>query len=235
MSDTNQQEPVLPPCQTDPCALIFDVDGVLADTETCIAQATIEMFKELYDVDLTPEDFRLFIGTGAVRYTEGPAQALGLAIDLERALAVRHDNFVRIINSGDSIASPGAIELLQTASSARWKIAIATSAPKDKFKQTMRAADIPLNYFQVIVTGDLVTHKKPHPEIYTKAAHLLGVPPNRCVVVEDAINGVQSAKAADMACIGYTSSFTHDQLSAADLTVDSLTQIDLPVLESLVS
>ena len=235
MTNDNHQEHALPPCQSDPYGLIFDVDGVLADTETCIAQATIEMFRELYGVELTPEDFRPFIGAGAVRYTEGPAEALGISIDLERALATRHDNFVRIINSGGSIASPGAIELLQLASSACWKIAIATSAPQEKFKQTLHAAGIPFNYFHAIVTGDLVVNKKPHPEIYTKAAYLLGVPPNRCAVVEDAVNGVEAAKAAGMACIGYTSSFSAEQLAAADVVVDSLLEIDLPTLESLVA
>ena len=216
--------------------LIFDVDGVLADTEPCIAEASIRMFKDLYGVDLTPEDFRPFIGTGAVRYVEGPAEGLGIEIDTERAIAVRHDNFVRIINARAPIAFPGAKQLIQAASaSGNWKLAIATSSPRMKFEETLEAAQIPFNFFTAIITGDLVTHKKPHPEIYQVAADTLGLPPEACVVVEDAVTGVAAAKAAGMKCIAFTSSFPASHLSEADHIVDSLFEIDLDLLHDLVA
>ena len=70
-------------------AVIFDMDGVLADTEPLIADATIRMFQDCYGVSLTREDFRPFIGTGAVRYVEGSAEAANIAIDLDEAIRVR--------------------------------------------------------------------------------------------------------------------------------------------------
>lgn len=222
-------------CSTDHRnGLIFDVDGVLADTEALIADATAAMFREFYGVDLTPEDFRPFIGTGAVRYTVGPAEKLGIAIDVEKALQRRHDNFVALINERETIAMPGAAELLAVAAaSGAWKLAIATSAPQAKFRETLQAAKIPFNFFSAIVTGDHVEKKKPDPEIYLAAADRLGLPPTRCVVVEDAIMGVQAAKAAGMACIALTGSFPAEDLAAADIIVDSLCEIGLDTLRSL--
>ena len=71
----------------EPFALIFDMDGVLADTEALIARASIEMYRELYGLELAPEDFRPYIGTGAVRYVEGPAEDAGITLrDLDEAI-----------------------------------------------------------------------------------------------------------------------------------------------------
>ena len=75
-----------------PYGLIFDVDGVLADTEALIARATIAMYRELYGLELTPEDLLPYVGTGAVRYTQGPAEERGLEIELEMALRKRYEN-----------------------------------------------------------------------------------------------------------------------------------------------
>lgn len=77
-----------------PYGLIFDVDGVLADTEALIARATIAMYRELYGLELTPEDLLPYVGTGAVRYTQGPAEERGLEIELEMALRKRYENFI---------------------------------------------------------------------------------------------------------------------------------------------
>jgi HAD superfamily hydrolase (TIGR01509 family) len=214
--------------------LLFDVDGVLADTEALIATATIDMYKEFYGLDLTPEDFRAYIGTGAVRYTEGPAEVHGIEIDLERAIQKRHDNFVALLESGDGIACPGAETLVEAAgASPDWAMAMATSSPTEKSKDTLKAARLNTDLFDAWITGDMVTHKKPHPEIYLKAADAVGLRPAQCVVVEDALTGVASAKAAGMPCVAVTNSFRAEELAAADLIVDSLEALDLARLAQL--
>lgn len=215
--------------------LIFDVDGVLADTESLIAQATIDMYRELYDVELSQADLRPFIGTGAVRYTEGPAEKLGIEIDLQEALARRYDNFLRLLHSGDSITMPGALELIEVAAaSPDWKLAIATSSPAEKARVTLDVARVPLDKFAAFVNGDMVKRKKPDPEIYLAAAACLALPPSRCVVVEDAITGVAAAKAAGMKCLAVTNSFPAESLAEADFVVDTLTEVDLGVIAGLI-
>lgn len=215
--------------------LIFDMDGVLADTESLIAHASIDMFRELYNRDLTAEDFRPFIGTGAVRYVEGPAEALGIAIDLDRALEVRLENFKRLLDAGECHACPGAVELVEAAAfSGDWKLAIATSSPRPKAMPTLEAAGIPVEMFSEIITGDMVTHKKPHPEIYEAAQKAIGFAKEHCVVVEDAVTGVTAAKAAGLKCIAVTNSFRRDELAEADIVVSSLEDVNLALLRRLI-
>jgi HAD superfamily hydrolase (TIGR01509 family) len=207
-------------------AVIFDMDGVLADTESLIADATIRMFKDCYDVALTVENFRPFIGTGAVRYVEGPAEAAGINVDLDQALQVRHDNFVALLEQGACNALPGAIDLVNgIADHDALLLGMATSSPQKKAEETWHAIELPSDRFDALVSGDMVTHKKPHPEIYLHAAALLDVDPATCIVIEDALTGVTSAKAAGMQCIAVTNSFGRDALADADWVVDSLLEV----------
>ena len=219
-----------------PYGLIFDVDGVLANTEALIARATIAMFRELYGVELKPEDFHPYVGTGAKRYTQGPAEERGIEINLEKALRKRHENFVALLQSGEDISFPGAAELIEAANNhPEWRLAIATSSPSDKASATLAAAAIELAPFDAVITGDMVTHTKPDPEIYRTASSIMGLPPDHCVVIEDATAGVQAAKAAGMQCIAVTNTFSREQLADADQIVDSLTQVDLAMLLALVA
>lgn len=216
--------------------LIFDVDGVIADSEGPIARATIKMFRDLYGVKMKRDDFKPFIGTGAVRYVEGPAEKYGIKVDLEKALEGRHNNFRKIIQSGESIVLPGVHALIEAAhESMDWKLGIATSSPRDKSHETLEAARVDANKFDAYINGDMVTHKKPHPEIYLKAADALHLYPVSCVVVEDALTGVESAKAAGMRVVAVTNSFSRKQLAAADWVVDSLEEVDLEKLHHLIS
>ena len=88
--------------------------------------------------------------------------------------------------------------------------------------------------FSEIVTGDMVTHKKPHPEIYETAHAAVGLPKERCVVIEDAVTGVTAAKAAGLKCIGVTTSFRRDELAEADIVVSSLEDVNLALLRRLI-
>lgn len=214
--------------------LIFDMDGVLADTEAVIAEATIRMFRDLYGIEMTPRDFYPFIGTGAIRYVEGPAEHYGVAIDIDKAVAVRHANFVALLESGIDISLPGVAQLLEAVSAdPDWKLAIATSSPEAKARATLEAARIDLDRFDAYIHGDLVTRKKPDPEIYLTAAKALGLPPQCCIVVEDAVTGVTSGKAAGMKVIAVTNSFPAEQLAEANHIVASLEDVGLATLQQL--
>jgi beta-phosphoglucomutase len=208
--------------------LIFDMDGVIADTEALIAEATIKMFRDLYGVELKPEHFYPYIGTGAVRYVEGPAQDHGVTIQLANAIEARHQNFVALLESGEDISLPGVKPLIAAAAEdPQWKLAIATSSPLKKSLETLKAANVSPDPFDAYITGDHVVNKKPHPEIYLKAADSIGLPPTSCVVLEDAVTGVASAKAAGMKCVAITNSFSANDLAQADRIVASLEEITL--------
>jgi HAD superfamily hydrolase (TIGR01509 family) len=214
--------------------LIFDVDGVLADTEGPIAEATIRMFRDLYDTEMEAADFAPFIGTGAVRYVEGPAEKYGLDIDIDKAIAARHRNFTDIITSRD-IATPGSHELIAAVADApEWKLGIATSSPGEKSRVTLDAAGIDTRLFDAWIHGDMITRKKPDPEIYLKAAAAMDLPPARCVVVEDAVTGAAAGKAAGMRVVAVTGSFTAEELAEADHIIDSLAEVTLDILQRMV-
>ena len=208
--------------------LIFDVDGVIADTEVLNAAASVLMFEQLYSVEVQPEDFRPFVGTGDERYVEGVAEKYGVEIDTEAAVQRRADNFFKLLADQPLPAAPGVMALVTAARDDReLKLAIATSGNKDKQFPVITGTGLKLEWFDVVVTGDDITYKKPHPEIYLTTAHKLGLPPEICVVLEDAPAGVESAKSAGMPCIAVTSSVAAAQLATADLVVDSLTEVSI--------
>jgi HAD superfamily hydrolase (TIGR01509 family) len=215
-----------------PWALIFDVDGVLADTEALNARASAMMFAELYGVTVQPADFYPFIGTGDERYVEGVAEKYGVAIDTEAAVRRRAENFFKLLRTEPLPAAPGVLELITAARAAgHVKLAIATSGRKEKQFPVIEGAGLQLAWFDAVITGDDVTRKKPDPQIYRLAGERLGLPPARCVVVEDAPVGVQAARAAGMWCVAVTSSAPREALAAADLVVDSLAEVTLGRLE----
>ena len=214
--------------------LIFDLDGVIADTESRIAKATAAMFKELYDHEFTEADFEPFIGMGAVRYTQGPAEAAGLEIDLEKALEVRLEKFEALLSDGDPVTFPGVHDLISAAASdGNWKLGLATSSPKDKALATLAAAKVEADVFDALVTGDMIKRPKPNAEIYVSAALVMRMPPTRCVAIEDSYHGITAAKDGCLKCVGVTTTFGADRLGDADILVDSLEEISLERLTEL--
>lgn len=215
-------------------AVIFDVDGVVADTEVLNARASVMMFEELYDTQVQPEDFREFVGTGDERYVEGVAEKYGVDIDTEAAVERRRRNFFALQEREPLPAMPGVVEIVRAARQADDAlVAIATSGNRDKQFPVIEGAGLQLDWFDAVITGDDVTRKKPDPQIYLITAGRLGVAPERCVVLEDAPAGVASAKAAGMACVAVTSSVDASKLGEADLVVDSLAQVSFETLRGL--
>ncbi|MFW6438010.1 MAG: HAD family hydrolase [Armatimonadota bacterium] len=216
-------------------AIIFDVDGVVADTEKLNARASVMMFEELYDTRVQPEEFREFVGTGDERYVEGVAEKYDVEINTEEAVERRKENFFKLQQKEPLPAMPGVLDIVETARvSADVMLAIATSGNKDKQFPVVEGAGLNLEWFDVVVTGDDVTRKKPDPQIYEITAQKLGLPPERCVVLEDAPAGVASAKAAGAVCVAVTSSVDAEKLQDADLVVNSLEEVSVAKMRRMV-
>lgn len=214
--------------------LVFDVDGVLGDTEGLSVIATTRMYEALYGLKVQPEDFIPFIGTGAERYCIGPAEKYGVAIDVAEAVETRHKYFMELLADDPDISFPGIHPLIQAAHDAPdWKLAIATSSPGKKSAETLKSSRVNTNLFDAWIHGDMIAHKKPHPEIYLRAAEEIGLDPAQCVAVEDAITGIASAKAAGMKVLAVTNSFSADQLADADFIVDTLESVSLDTVRAL--
>jgi len=219
-----------------PWALVFDVDGVIADTEALNAEATVLMFRQLYGVTVQPEDFRPFVGTGDERYCEGVAEQYGVRIDTQAAVDRRAKNFFALLRSDPLAAAPGVLELVAAARADDGvRLAIATSGQKAKQFPVIEGTGLRLEWFDVVITGDDVTRKKPDPQIYSLAADRLGLPPGRCIVFEDAPVGVEAARAAGACCVAVTSTVEVGALSGADLIVNSLAELTLAGLQALLA
>jgi len=194
--------------------VIFDMDGVLCDSEPFICEAACRMFAELHAVEVAPEDFIPFVGAGENRYLGGVAEAHGVTLDLERDKARTYEIYLQIIQ-GRLQPLPGVREFIAACRAAGLKLAVATSADYVKMVGNLTELSLPPETFDECVNGLDVTHKKPHPEIFLLAASRIGLPAERCVVVEDAPNGVRAARSAGSACLALTSSFSEAQLRAA--------------------
>ncbi len=194
--------------------VLFDMDGVLVDSEEYIRNAAIMMFAE-YGIKAEPEDFLPFVGMGENRYLGGVAAKYGLAADID-IIKARTYYLYGVITHGKLKPLPGARQFVDKCIQKGLRIALASSADRIKIEISLRETEIPQELFHAIVNGLDVENKKPFPDIYLKACELLGLIPEECLVAEDAVSGVEAAKRAGCKCLALTTSFDRTQLSKAD-------------------
>lgn len=218
--------------------LIFDVDGVIADTEAVNARASIKVFADLFGVEgVVRKDFEAGLGRGAEEYVKAAATIHGLELtdeQVEKATQLRQEYFLKILREEPLPALPGVLELMEKAMQrGDFRVAIATSGTLEKSRAVLEAAKIPYRKM-VYINGNDVKKKKPDPELFLVAASRMEIKPKNCVVIEDAPNGVQAAKAAGSKCIAVINSTDADNLRQADLVCDSLERISLDMIQKLV-
>lgn len=192
--------------------IIFDMDGVLTDSEPIINAAALAGLKE-YGVNARPDDFLPFVGTGEDRYIGGVAGLYGKKYEL--AMKKRVYEIYLDILPGMIKPFPGVLDLIARLQGLGVGLAVASSADRIKIEASLPAIGLSLSAFHVIVNGEDVVNKKPAPDIYLAAARRLGVKPASCCVVEDAINGIVAAKAAGMRCVAVEHSFPAEELKPA--------------------
>ncbi len=190
-------------------SVIFDMDGVLVDSEPVIREAAILGLKE-YGVHAVPDDFIPFVGTGEDRFIGGVAEKHGVFYQPEMKCRV-YEIYLEIVRDRIKIYD-GIHELLNLLCEKGIKTAVGSSADRIKVDANLSAAGIPADIFSAIVCGEDAENKKPAPDLFLKAAQAMGVNPADCIVVEDAVNGIKAAKLAGMKCIAVTSSFSLEQL-----------------------
>jgi HAD superfamily hydrolase (TIGR01509 family) len=193
-------------------AVIFDMDGVLTDSEPVINAAAIAGLKE-FGVDAQPEDFRPFVGTGEDNYIGGVARKYGKTYVPEMKKRV-YEIYLEIL-PGMIDSFPGVHELIGKLRKADVRLAVASSADRIKVTANLEAIGVDTQWFDAIVVGEDVENKKPAPDSFLCAADKLGCDPAVCCVVEDAVNGVKAAKTAGMRCVAVAQSFPPETLRPA--------------------
>ena len=212
-------------------AVIFDMDGVLTDSEPLINAAAIAMFKE-FGLEVLPSDFVPFVGAGEDRYIGGVAELHRFPIDLPAAKRRTYEIYLELVPARLEVF-PGAQALVARCRAAQLKIAVASSADRIKVAANLDKIGLPLQSWDAVVTGEDVVNKKPAPDIFLKAAKALSTAAANCVVVEDAVNGIDAALAAGMRCVAVAQSFPRERLVAAQLVRGGIADVSIPDLLGL--
>jgi len=200
--------------------VLFDMDGVLVDSEAFICKAAIMMYNEL-GVKVYPDDFLPFVGMGENRYIGGVAEKYGIKIEIEKVKA-RTYAIYELIVKGKLDPLPGTHEFISKCRNKGFKMALATSADKIKMEVNLREIGLSETIFNAVITGLDVENKKPFPDIYIMAAKRIGLDPHECLVVEDAVSGIKAGKSAGCKCLAITSSFDAKALAESDWICESL-------------
>ena len=210
-------------------AVLFDMDGVLVDSEAFIRQAGIEMFQEK-GYQVSAEDFMPFTGMGENRYLGGVAEKHHIPFDLELDKARTYAIYAKMVK-GKLDALDGVLPFIEKCREKGLKLAVASSADPVKVNINLDEIGLDKSLFTAIVTGLDIEHKKPAPDIFLKAAELAGASPHHCLVVEDAVSGVAAGKAAGARVLALKTSFGDEELAAADWITDTLATAGSEVLD----
>lgn len=183
-------------------ALIFDLDGVIVDTAHYHFVAWQRLAREL-GIDFTEKDNERLKGVSRMRSLEIILEIGNRQMsesEKERLATRKNAWFVEYIqNVKPDEIFPGVKQMIQTCKAAGFKVALASSSKNARtVLRNLKVEDL----FEGFVDGNMITHSKPNPEIFLKAAAQLGVEPQHCVVFEDAEAGVEAALAAGMKCVG---------------------------------
>lgn len=212
-------------------AVIFDMDGVLVDSNPYHKKALVQ-FCQSHGYNLTEEELRAKIygrtnKDWITNLFDGrvTGEELKKYAEEKEALFRRlYNGFVKPVNG-----LVGFLELLEEKQITR---AIATSAPRANVDFTLQETGIG-KYFNTILDDSYVENGKPDPEIYLKTAAAINYQPGSCVVIEDSLSGVKSARAAGTKVIGITTTHTRDELSDTDLVINNFTELNIEVVRSL--
>ena len=178
-------------------AVVFDMDGVLFDTERLCKDCWIALSKE-YEIPNMEEVYALCIGVNVQATRQIVYENYGKDFPFEEYDKRASEMYNRYIAEHGVPVKDGVRETLEALAKAGVKIAVASSTRREKVLRLLASAGID-RYFTAVVGGDTVTHSKPHPEIFLKACEALGVTPEEAIAVEDSHNGIRSAHAAGMA------------------------------------
>ena len=180
-------------------AIVFDMDGVLFDTERLLQDSWITVARK-HGLSGMEEIFPRCIGLNANDSRQLVMAAYGPDFDYQGFRGEASEHFWKYIEEKGLPIKSGVEELLQWLEHEGWSVGLASSTRRESVMEHLKRAGIG-HYFSVVVTGDMVEHSKPRPDIYLLACEMLGADPRKTFAEEDSPNGVRSAHAAGMSCL----------------------------------
>ena len=183
-------------------AVLFDMDGVLIDSEEYMAKTGVRALKK-YGINAKESDFAEFVGCGENRYVGVPYRT-----EMKDYLYTCYGEHVK----EEANIPDGVLDVLHTLRARGYRLAVCSSADRVKVLMNLSAIGADEALFDHLVTGTDIKNPKPDPEIYLTGAASLGLAPSECIVVEDAPSGIRAAHAAGIEAIGLATSFPADYL-----------------------
>ncbi len=214
-------------------AVIFDMDGVIANSEPIHDKASDIVLKR-YGIKLDKSmDSKIndeFRGCTEEFFWKTFCKRFRLKQNYKKLMKEKQIVYLELIKEHLE-PIPGSVELIKNLKT-KYKIGLASSSSSKEIGFILKKLKIK-KYFDVITSGEFVKNSKPAPDIYLETARKLGIKPENCLVFEDAVNGVKAAKAAGMKCIAITTSFGKKDLKGTDLIIDSFEGFNLEIIDKL--
>jgi len=213
--------------------VIFDLDGVIIDSEPVHFRLEKQMLDELR-IALSSEEHNSYVGMSSENMWETIVNKHNLSYQAAELVQKKHSLYIdHLVNEQNLHPITGVAELIKELYKNNFKLVIASSSPPEVINAVLKKFNLS-NYFIATVSGTQLTHSKPHPEIFLRAAKIADCKPEECVVIEDSENGVMAAKAAGMKCIGFKNPNSGNQnLNKADVIIKSLEEINMDFVRSL--
>jgi HAD superfamily hydrolase (TIGR01509 family) len=215
-------------------AVIFDMDGVLIDSEPLHFEVDQLVLRKL-NIYEGKSYLERFVGYTNPAMWQIIKEEFSIESTIEELIDLQMTVKLSYLEQSNYKAIEGIKELLEELQSFKVPIAIASSSPKIFIEAVIKKIHI-TDYFHHWISGEEVPKSKPEPDVFLKAAELLKVNPDRCVVIEDSKSGTIAAKSAEMKCIGYRNVNSGNQdLSKADLVVNRISELSYKRMMELFS
>jgi HAD superfamily hydrolase (TIGR01509 family) len=213
--------------------VIFDMDGVIVDTEPVHHYAYNQHFKQL-GINITPEVYSTFTGNSTKNIFERLKEEFSLSEEVQHLVDTKRNLFNDAFDSKEDLfLLEGVEDLIKDLHSNGMQLVLASSSATVTINRIFNRFGLH-KYFTHIVSGEDFPKSKPHPAIFLKAAELSGTPVENCVVIEDSTNGIMAAKAAGIYCIGYKSFHSKRQdYSLSDMVVSEFKELSYEVIKNL--
>ena len=212
-------------------AVIFDMDGVIADSEPLHIRAERKTLAP-FGLDIKDEEFQAYMGQTPRILLQGIIETYSLDTSVDELYPLHKMNLLELYKTSLQPIK-GSVETIRNFNRKRIVLGLASSSDMELIDSVLDSFDL-RSFFSAWVSGQQVEHIKPAPDIFLLAAKELGVTPRNCLVIEDSTAGIEAAEAADMTCIGFRSPNSSNQVyDQADFVADSFSEIDTNLLETL--
>jgi HAD superfamily hydrolase (TIGR01509 family) len=220
-------------CDHEKKAVIFDMDGVIINSEPIHFEVNQKIFNEL-DIDISSEEYESLVGTSLPEMWLDLKKRFLLSDDVEDLVKTHRQMIKEQFKQTEKLEPiEGVTELIRELRKNSYLIALASSTSVEIIRLILFKMNL-TQLFDAVRGGDQVTNGKPDPEIFLKTASDLECRSENCIVIEDSFNGVSAAKSAGMKCIGFRNPDSGNQdLSRADIMIDDFKVLTLSKIEEL--